>query len=454
MSAHFRFDRRTFLRTLGGASVAAMATPVFKALADGGSSDDFYIFIHAAGGWDVTLSLDPRNQPVGIIQPASTENTKTAGITQWVDTPLGDGTYNTFNLIQPAGSNLVFGAAIGDLAAHYDKLTVVNGLAMNTVSHPDGTVFSATGRHLQGGRVPSSSIDTMIANSFGTGQLFPVISSLFPSSLVGSQFDPRAQPLLVDGVGTVGKVLNRSETFTSDVDRDNVTAMLTTEAQEIGSVSEYTSAYNAFGLQLGSLRQMLKGGLRSIFNEYSLQALHPEFNYKGRFQGANAVSAAFAIEAFKQNICRCVSFALGSLDTHNSNYQFHAENQQEIFNIIAALQTTLENTPHPNGVNKLADKTHILVISEFCRTPQINLGMGRDHYPNNSALVISPKFKPNFSFGSTDPQQLLPQVAKTFSDGDRAIAPPDLLATFLGAFGVDPRQYMRDGEIVPELLAS
>jgi hypothetical protein len=27
-----------------------------------------------------------------------------------------------------------------------------------------------------------------------------------------------------------------------------------------------------------------------------------------------------------------------------------------------------------------------------------------------------------------------------------------LLATFLGAFGVDPRKYMRDGEVVRELL--
>lgn len=39
-----------------------------------------------------------------------------------------------------------------------------------------------------------------------------------------------------------------------------------------------------------------------------------------------------------------------------------------------------------------------------------------------------------------------------FTDGMRAIAPPDLLATFLGAFGVDPRRYMRDGEVVRALL--
>ena len=93
-----------------------------------------------------------------------------------------------------------------------------------------------------------------------------------------------------------------------------------------------------------------------------------------------------------------------------------------------------------------------MVVSEFCRTPQINLAMGRDHYPNNSALVVSPRFKTNFAFGKTDHDQLLPMPARRFVDGERAVAPPDLLATMLGAFEIDPRKYMRDGEIVKELL--
>jgi uncharacterized protein (DUF1501 family) len=93
-------------------------------------------------------------------------------------------------------------------------------------------------------------------------------------------------------------------------------------------------------------------------------------------------------------------------------------------------------------------------MSEFCRTPQVNLASGRDHYPNNSALVISPRFRGNTVFGKSDPEQVLPVATRMFSDGERAMAPPDLLATFLSAFGVDPRKYLRDGEPVPELLAA
>ncbi len=104
--------------------------------------------------------------------------------------------------------------------------------------------------------------------------------------------------------------------------------------------------------------------------------------------------------------------------------------------------------------DKLADNTHILVVSDFCRTPQINVGGGRDHYPNNSALVISPRFRRNFVFGKSDPDQLLPAAAMKAASGGaaRPIAPPDILATFVSAFGVDPRRYLRDGDVVPELL--
>ena len=39
-----------------------------------------------------------------------------------------------------------------------------------------------------------------------------------------------------------------------------------------------------------------------------------------------------------------------------------------------------------------------------------------------------------------------------FSDGRRALSPPDILATFVSAFGGDPRKYLRDGEVIPAML--
>jgi uncharacterized protein (DUF1501 family) len=199
---------------------------------------------------------------------------------------------------------------------------------------------------------------------------------------------------------------------------------------------------------------LLGNELKTAFTPQALQAAYPSLDYKAKNIGAGALGAAFAVEAMKRNLIRTVGFALGGLDTHNQNYKQHAHTQQELFGTIATLVKLLDATPHPTKRGaKLADSTHILVFSDFCRTPQINLSGGRDHYPNNSALVISPRFVAGRTFGKTDHEQVLPADAGlNFSDGVRPIAPPDLLATFLAAFAIDPRKYLRDGEVVKAML--
>jgi uncharacterized protein (DUF1501 family) len=157
------------------------------------------------------------------------------------------------------------------------------------------------------------------------------------------------------------------------------------------------------------LPHLLGNELKAAFTPKALTDAYPDFDYKAKNQGAGALGAAFAVEAMKRNLVRCVGFALGGLDTHNQNYKQHAHTQQELFGTVATLVKLLDATPHPTRHGaKLADHAHILVFSDFCRTPQINLAGGRDHYPNNSALVISPRFKAGRAFGKTDEEQLLP----------------------------------------------
>ena len=449
-------NRRTFLKLFGALGAAAAASPLYRALA-GPTSDatnEFFVFIHAQGGWDVTLGLDPRNEKTGLIVPATTKSLDYASLTRWENDSVAiDGDGYSFKPVQPSGSKIVFGPAIGDLANHYDRLAVINGLAVNTVSHPDGTVFAATGRHLAGGRVAATSVDTMMANEFGVSQLFPAVSVRFPSSFVGSNLDRRAMPLLVDSIGSMGKSLVRSTRYELPDDRNEVTSMLTDEANDLASHAADPSAWKGFGLQFASLQKMVGGPVQALLDSKQLMIAQPSFDYAGKYMGPFATNAAFAVEAMKQNLVRSVAFAMGSFDTHGADYTEQGMKQQEMFNIISKLIEVLDVTPHPTKPSdKLADHTHIMVVSEFCRTPQINLGGGRDHYPNGSALVISPRFKGNVVHGGSDPEQLLPKVTRTFVDGDRSIAPPDVLATFLSAFGVDPRKYMRDGEPVPEML--
>jgi hypothetical protein len=437
--------RRTFLQLAGGALLfrkhAFAAAP----------AEQFFIFVHAAGGWDVTLWADPRNEKRGLVEPASTGNTDIAPLTRWKSATL-DGDTDTFEILAPSDVSLRFGPGIGDLYDLRHRLTVVNGLAMNTVSHPDGTNFSATGRHLAGGHPPAASIDVAIANELGTAQLLPDIAIGFPAAYVGDHLDRRAIPLRVANAGTIAKSLARSDAYFKPGDRAAITALLGDEASTLAARSTYPETFERMRSQDDALPQLLGDELKDAFTAKALTGAYPQLDYKAKYIGQGALGAAFAVEAMKRDLVRCVGFALGGLDTHNQNYKQHAHTQQEIFGVIATLVNLLDVTPHPTRQgSKLADHTHILVFSDFCRTPQINPSGGRDHYPNNSALVISPRFKAGRAFGATDREQLLPADAGLALG--RPIAPPDLLATFLHAFGIDPRVYLRDGEVVAEMLA-
>ncbi len=451
-----RDDRRGFLKLFGGGALGVLAgSPLTRAIAaePATTSDDFFVFLHCAGGWDVTLFSDPRTEATSIIDPPSTAFVDTAALRLWQDATL-DANAATFTPI--VRGNLRFGPAIGGLVDFADRLTIVNGVAMNTVSHPDGTYYASTGRHLSGGRPVASSADVCLADALGTTQLFPSVSFRYPSAYVGSAHDPRALPLRVDAVGTIARSLARANTTTSPADRDAVNVLLSQEALALRSVSHGTTAVNGYAVQVDTLRKMFGGGLGPLFDVTALKAANFQATtYAGRFQGASAVNFSFAVEAMKRNVIRSIALTCGGFDTHGTNYRTHAQNLQETFDLVASFLRAMDQAPHPTRQGaKLSDHVHVLVTSDFCRTPGINATGGRDHYPNNTALIVSPKFRAGAAFGSTRPSDLLPDNAGTFTDGVRPIGPPDVLATLLHAAGVDPRRYLRDGDVVRGLLRS
>jgi hypothetical protein len=464
-------QRRKFLELLGVGAVGVAASPVLDALAQGmpgAPSTEFFLFIHAAGGWDVTVSLDPRNAVNDLIDPASTDTVDTAGLLRWTDAPARDG-LTSFNIVRPAGCNIPFGPAIGLMAEarRFERMLVVNGIAMNTVSHPDGTAYSSTGRHLAGGRPVAPSIDTMLASELGTNRLFPSVSVRFPSFYTGPNLDPRALPLRVDSIGTVNRSLARSDRFVDRATRSEVNALLGAETRSLAARSYFPQVYQGIDQQLTALERIHSDPrLASLFTLTALRAnplFEPLFVPKRpgtsdplpapwQFEANTLYNAAFAIEAFRLDMARCVSFSTTSFDTHSANYEDHPQHQQELFNMLAGIIDALSAANHPTlAGRKLIDHTHIMVLSEFCRTPQINVAGGRDHYPNNSTVLISPRFRGNTVVGSSHPGQLLPNATRRFADGMRAITPADVLATLLDAFAIDPRRYMRDGDVMMEL---
>lgn len=427
-------NRRELFAMIGACGASALTRKL--AAATPKLSEDFFVFIHAAGGWDVMLWADPRNERKGLVDPPSLANTDTGGLERWKT--AGD----SFEPVV-ASSSQRFGPAIGKLYDLRDRITIINGIAMNTVSHDDGITFSTTGRHRVGGAVSESSIDVLVANELGTNQLMPNVAVKFPSAYVGTKLDRRSIPLRIDTVDAVARAFARSPRFLTANDRAGITAVLTEEAKELAADS-HSPAFDQLASQHHDLGSLVTGDVTEAFASRRLKEAYPEFNYRGRLADA-PVAAAFAVEAIKRNAVRCVGFSMGGLDTHTSNQRQHGLLLQELFGVVTTMVTLLDKTPHPTLRNtKLSERTHILVVSEFCRTPHLNPAGGRDHYPNNSALIISPKFRAGRTFGTTDLEQLLPLRGSW--------AAPDVLATYLHAFGIEPRRFMRDGRVIKEFL--
>jgi hypothetical protein len=445
-------NRRQFLQIVGTCAGGLAMAPLMRALAaEPRASSEYFIFIHQIGGWDVALWSDPRNERKGLIRPAHTDVLHTAGLKLWRDAPL-DGANKTFQIVTRAG--FPFGPGIGpSLLEMTDRLCLLNGVVTSTVDHVDAQYYATTGRHLSGAQPVEGSIEVRMASEFGNGSLIPAMSvGNYPSAFKGPRLAPSAKPVRVTELGHVAPSLKRADVYNSAADRSAVSKLLAEEADDLAGRAVYPDTFESLRLQYQALPQLASRDMLSLFDTTALRAKYPEFGYDGPHQGSQAIYAAFAVEAIRRGVVRSFAFPMNSCDHHGRSYQNQGLLLQETFEMVAQLVRALDRTHVAGSSDRLSDHVHILVTSDFSRSPFINFRQGRDHWPNNSALIISPRFKGNYRYGSTDGEQLLPKQSGTFEGGTRAMNGADVLATFLSAFRIDPRKYMQDGEVVRELL--
>jgi hypothetical protein len=122
---------------------------------------------------------------------------------------------------------------------------------------------------------------------------------------------------------------------------------------------------------------------------------------------------------------RCVEVTLSGWDTHTNN---HAEHRRLLEILDPALATLIRDLRE----RKLLERTLVVCMGEFGRTPTINRVGGRDHWPNGFSLALAG--------GSIAGGQV---VGATDPDGTNAPIDPvsvgDLHATLLTAVGIDPK---------------
>ena len=351
------------------------------------ASEDFFIFIHAAGGWDVTLWADPAQRAQGARRAGIDGQHGDARLTHWKgasSTPIP-----TRSRSRADQGRMRLGPGIGELYDLRDRLTIINGLAMNTVSHPDGTAFSATGRHLAGGRAASSERRLAVANELGVAARCPTsrpVSVVF----VWRRLDRRGDPAAVVNAATIAsrsRAARRTSPRTIAPRSPRCSPRRRTISRRDSTFPRRTSGIARRRARSRAAGQRAQGGVHAEGADGRVSAVR----LQGAIHRRRRARAAFAVEAMKRNLVRCVGFALGGLDTHNQNYKQHAHTQQELFGTIATLVRQLDASRIRRSAAKLSEHTHILVVQRLLSHAADQPRGGRDHYPNNSALVISPR---------------------------------------------------------------
>jgi uncharacterized protein (DUF1501 family) len=131
-----------------------------------------------------------------------------------------------------------------------------------------------------------------------------------------------------------------------------------------------------------------------------------------------------------------VQVSHSNYDTHNENFDFHLEQVSEFDRPFATFVSDLSQ-------RGLLDQTLIVVLSEFGRTPNINLYLGRDHWSRAwSVLAGGGKLARGAVLGATN--------AEGTEVVDVQVDHAQLFHTYLQAVGVDSTtSFQIDGRDLP-----
>ena len=147
---------------------------------------------------------------------------------------------------------------------------------------------------------------------------------------------------------------------------------------------------------------------------------------------------------------RCVTIDHSNWDTHYNN--FHVLRQDLLPQLDLALPALLLDLEQRG----MLDRTMVVVMGEFGRTPRVNKDAGRDHWgPSNTILLAGGGIRHGVVVGATNARGEKPE-----SD---PLGPEDLAATMYRALGINgqeefltpegrPVKIVNDGRVISDLI--
>lgn len=385
--------RRSFL---AGASASLLGLglglnlrePTLVAAQDASYAGPFWIFLHASGGWDPQFIFNPTDRlehnrlytevgQVGNIPCATWE----------VDPerlnfdPAVDYTgilYSPRAFLEKAGS----------------KMTVINGVDTTTNNHDSGARVMASGKLTEG----YPALGAMVAAAGG--------SKMPLAFLAGGGYDATMGLVPAVRLSNVGVIQRIGEPNLIDPGRQD-TQRYHTDAtwQRIRKLQKDRLSRLTKGQNLPALQSTMAGLAAARLTDTELRklVLPSPVDIPGGLGGLENVmrQAQLAAAAFKNGLAVSAGLSIGGFDTHGDHDVNQPRQIAQLLGGVAFVLDELERTG-------LADKTYVVVTSDFGRGPFYNgtgNGSGKDHWPITSVMAFGPKIKGDRAIGGTDDEQ-------------------------------------------------
>lgn len=370
----YQTTRRGFLggtAALGAAAAGGFLLQPGRALAASPRERKF-LFFFAGGGWDTSQVFEPKF------------GDDAGGVDMDDMTFLGSSTNG--QLRWTAGEDR---PAVSRYFERWGwRSSIVNGIDTHSIGHGAGTRFMLTGSSASS----LSDWPTLLASQTEQDLSMPHVVFGGPSFA-----GPRGATLVRGGGGTLLDLIDGS--IGGRADDPSPTAPRPTDFMADAFVHRRIDRFAQ--LQTGQGRKRGEELLGSLERSMELEGREFEAGLGDSTRGL-LEQAVRATELMRLGLSRCAMLRIpGGYDTHGNNAP-QGPQQDAFFDVLDRLCDHLALTPG-HASPTLLDEVVIVAMSELGRTPRLNGGGGKDHWPFGSMLVAGPGVAGGRTIGATDP---------------------------------------------------
>ena len=312
------------------------------------------------------------------------------------------------------------------------QLAIVRSVNVLTDDHGQGAYFMQTGRRQNPAeRYPhlGSSVAKLLGNEDsplpGYIHVSPRGESGFnrnDSAFLGPRY---ASVTLADGNPPANLIRPATLTELADSERNDIRARLNSRFAETRRSADTEAYTNSFA----QAQQVMER--RNIF-DLGMEPMGLRDRYGNHEFGRHCLLARRLLEAG----VTFVKVTHSNYDTHHENFDFHIEQLGEFDRTFATLLDDLDQ-------RGMLERTLVVVMSEFGRTPNINRNYGRDHWGRGFSVAMG-------GCGIRGGACVGRMSANGTTIEDRQVNGGHLFHTYFRALGLNPtRNFHHEGRPIP-----